>query len=160
MKATPDGYVLGFMGAHWVYGTLDYGKTWNRLESWVNMSMPQFIDRQRGYMVAAELSMTGSMIFKVRRTEDGGKTWATGETTAGYWNWLAGPVVRDRRFGALYRQERQVQGLHEPGQNMGLKLLRLLWYWSRLSGYWQAAVAAAVPTRAAASRSSHSGMRA
>lgn len=88
MKATPDGYVVGVFSAGWMYGSLDYGKSWNKLESWVNMSMPEFIDRNRGFMVAAEVGLTGLSEFKLRRTEDGGKTWTTGGRAAGQWQWL------------------------------------------------------------------------
>jgi photosystem II stability/assembly factor-like uncharacterized protein len=100
LRATPDGFVVGIHMNGWIYGSLDYGKSWNRLESWVNMSMPTFIDRNRGFMVAADVSMTG-FVYKLRRTEDGGKTWTTGEASGGGWGWSQ-PFWSDAKGTTLY----------------------------------------------------------
>ena len=50
--------------------------------------MPEFIDRKRGFLVAAKVGLTGISEHKTRRTEDGGKTWTTGGLVGGYWQWL------------------------------------------------------------------------
>lgn len=88
MKATRDGYVVGVLNGFWMWGSLDYGKTWERLEGWVNSSMPEFLDRRRGFVVAAETGLTGVSEHKMHRTEDGGRTWTTGGFVGGRWPWL------------------------------------------------------------------------
>jgi hypothetical protein len=85
MQVTPDGYVVGMFNFGWIYGSVDYGKTWNRLEAWVNMSHAHFVDRRRGMVIASEMSMTGFSPFHYRHTEDGGKTWKAGERVDGFW---------------------------------------------------------------------------
>lgn len=86
MKVTRDGYVVGVAGYSVLSGSIDYGKTWSRLDGHVHMSMPEFIDRRRGYMIAADATLTGISEFKLRRTEDGGKTWTANQArSSGYW---------------------------------------------------------------------------
>ncbi len=83
LKATPDGLVIGMVAQHWIYTTLDYGRTWTRMESFVHMTEPHFIDRQRGVVLAAELSMMLPGPYKIRTTQDGGKTWNSGAQAGG-----------------------------------------------------------------------------
>lgn len=73
MTASPDGLVVGVNASMWLTATTDYGRTWNRLESWVNTTQPAFVDRNRGYVISADLGMTPR--HKLRRTDDGGRTW-------------------------------------------------------------------------------------
>jgi hypothetical protein len=101
MKATADGYVVGVFSQAWMYGSLDYGKTWTKLEAWVHMSMPEFIDSRRGYLIAAEFTLTGVSDFILRRTEDGGRTWTTGGQVGGSWPWLQ-PLWTDAGGATLY----------------------------------------------------------
>lgn len=91
LKATPDGLVIGMVAQHWVYTTLDYGRSWTRMESFVHMTEPHFIDRQRGIMLAAELSMMMPGPYKIRTTQDGGKTWTTGAQVGGLHEWGCSP---------------------------------------------------------------------
>jgi hypothetical protein len=86
LQVTPDGFVVGAMNQYWVYGTLDYGKTWNRLEAYTISSVPHFIDRHRGIVFAAEMSMTGPKPFRYFHTEDGGKSWKPGAEVGRYWD--------------------------------------------------------------------------
>lgn len=87
IKATPDGYVVGMYSMAWIYGSLDYGKTWKRLEAWANMSQPHFMNRNQGVMIAADGLTLSRLNFKLRTTENGGQTWATGsEVGSGWWD--------------------------------------------------------------------------
>jgi photosystem II stability/assembly factor-like uncharacterized protein len=101
LKATPDGLVIGMVAQHWVYTTLDYGRSWTRMESFVHMTEPHFIDRQRGVMMAAELSMMMPGPYKIRTTQDGGKTWTTGSQVGGLHD-LMQPLWTDPSGKALY----------------------------------------------------------
>lgn len=76
VKATPDGLVVGMAAQNFIYTTLDYGRTWNRMEGYVWMTEPHFIDKQRGVMLAAEMSMMMPGPYMLRTTKDGGKTWS------------------------------------------------------------------------------------
>ncbi|WP_157359865.1 sialidase family protein [Caldimonas brevitalea] len=85
LVGTPDGYVVGIgaMGEarYHVYGTTDYGRTWTSVDSFHSMGLPIFVDKQRGYLLAADFSLTSSALHRrpnrMRRTEDGGKSWVT-----------------------------------------------------------------------------------
>jgi photosystem II stability/assembly factor-like uncharacterized protein len=101
IKVTPDGYVIGIWNPAWIYGSLDYGKTWTRLEAWANMTQPHFIDHRRGVTVAAEVSLTGISPYKMRFTEDGGKTWKTGAEVGRFWDWLQ-PLWTDLTGATLF----------------------------------------------------------
>jgi photosystem II stability/assembly factor-like uncharacterized protein len=94
MKVSPDGFVLGMWSPHWVYGSQDHGKSWYRLESWVNMSEPHFLSARHGIMVAAEMSITGRAPFKVRQSSDGGKTWKVVSDAPDMW-WPLQPLWTD-----------------------------------------------------------------
>lgn len=85
MQVTPDGYVVGAMNQYWVYGTLDYGKTWNRLEAYTIGTVPHFVNCRRGVLFAAEMSMLGPKPFRYFETDDGGKTWKPG-AEVGLWD--------------------------------------------------------------------------
>lgn len=89
MKVTRDGYVVGVAGFSLLSSSVDYGKTWSRLDGHVHMSMPEFLDRRRGYMIAADATLTGISDFKLRRTEDGGKTWTATSTARSSGSWVA-----------------------------------------------------------------------
>jgi hypothetical protein len=104
IKVTPDGYVLGMFAQYWIYGSQDYGKTWTRLEAWVNMTQPHFLDRRRGVTIASETGLTGSSGFKLRTTEDGGLTWKTGGAVAGAYGWMQ-PFWTDPAGDTLYTSE-------------------------------------------------------
>lgn len=101
VKATRDGLVIGMFAQHWVYTTLDYGRSWTRMESFVHMTEPHFIDRQRGIMLAAELSMMMPGPYKIRTTQDGGKTWTPGAQVGGLHEWMQ-PLWTDPTGKALY----------------------------------------------------------
>jgi photosystem II stability/assembly factor-like uncharacterized protein len=94
MKVSPDGFVLGMWSPHWVYGSQDHGKSWYRLESWVNMSEPHFLSARHGIMVAAEMSITGRAPSKVRQSSDGGKTWKVVSDAPDMW-WPLQPLWTD-----------------------------------------------------------------
>jgi photosystem II stability/assembly factor-like uncharacterized protein len=87
MKLTPDGFVLGSFGPGWIYGSADWGASWTKLEAWVNMSQAHFTDRRHGVMVAADFGLN-MQLYRLRSTEDGGKTWKTGDEVQGYWPWM------------------------------------------------------------------------
>jgi photosystem II stability/assembly factor-like uncharacterized protein len=101
LKATPDGLVIGMVAQHWVYTSLDYGRSWTRMESFVHMTEPHFVDSQRGIMLAAEMSMLMPGPYKIRTTKDGGKTWTTGAQVGGLHEWMQ-PVWTDPSGKALY----------------------------------------------------------
>lgn len=90
IELTPDGYLVGMIGPTAVYGSLDYGKTWTKLEGWANTTQPHFFDRQRGVIVSATVGLAGLGPAKVRFTQDGGKTWQDGAGVPppyGMWSW-------------------------------------------------------------------------
>lgn len=97
MQATPDGYVLGKNAPAYVYGTLDYGKTWSRLGGWVISTNPVFTNRDRGLIISAGMGISPS--YRLRRTADGGKTWSEG-TPAG--TPVADPLWLDADGKTLY----------------------------------------------------------
>jgi photosystem II stability/assembly factor-like uncharacterized protein len=75
---------VGIAMQYWIYGSVDYGKTWKRLEAWMHMTEPHFFDKKRGVMLAAELKVSGAQTpYKVRTTKDGGLTWTAGGDVAG-----------------------------------------------------------------------------
>ncbi len=101
MKATPDGLVIGMVAQHWIYTTLDYGLTWTRMESFVHMTEPHFVDRQNGIMMAAGMSMMLPGPYKIRTTQDGGKTWAASDAAGGSNEWMQ-PLWADPTGKTLY----------------------------------------------------------
>ena len=117
LKATPDGLVIGMVAQHWVYTSLDYGRSWTRMESFVHMTEPHFIDRQRGVMFAAELSMMLPGPYKLRTTQDGGKTWDSGAQVGGAHE-LMQPLWTDPSGKALYRMRlKRIELSKDQGQS-------------------------------------------
>lgn len=115
LQVTPDGYVVGAMNQYWVYGTLDYGKTWNRLEAYTLSTVPHFVDRHRGMLFAAEMSMTGPKPFRYFQTDDGGKTWKPGAEVGSYWD--PGDQVWMDPAATLYRTvANRVQSSRDQGR--------------------------------------------
>lgn len=103
IKVTPDGYVIGMGPQLSLHGSDDMGKTWKRLESWIQMTEPHFYDRKRGVMLAVdtEILAGGRGQYKIRITEDGGATWKTGDAANG-WYGVIGPPPSNP-FGRLLK---------------------------------------------------------
>jgi photosystem II stability/assembly factor-like uncharacterized protein len=117
LKATPDGLVIGMVAQHWIYTTLDYGRSWTRMESFVHMTEPHFIDRERGIMMAAELSMGLPGPYTVRATNDGGKTWSAGAQVGGPQDWMQ-PLWTDPTGKVFYTTRlKQVEMSKDLGQS-------------------------------------------
>jgi len=117
LKATPDGLVIGMAAQHWVYTTLDHGRSWTRMESFVHMTEPHFIDRQRGIMLAAEMSMMMPGPYKIRTTQDGGKTWTAGAQVGGLHEWMQ-PLWTDPSGKALYTMRlKRIELSKDQGQS-------------------------------------------
>ncbi len=103
IKVTPDGYVIG-MGAQFsLHGSDDLGKTWKRLEAWMQMTEPHFYDRRRGVMLAVdtEILAGGRGQYKIRTTDDGGATWKTGDPANGWYGVIGAPP--NNPFGRLLK---------------------------------------------------------
>ncbi len=89
IKVTKDGLVVAMQMQSGIYGSVDYGATWTKMDAYVHMSEPHFLDRQRGVMIAAETKVTGLGPYKLRSTTDGGKTWQAGaDLGSSYWQWM------------------------------------------------------------------------
>lgn len=78
LQVTPDGHVVGAWNQGWVYGSLDYGKTWNRLEAPSSGTLPRFLDRRRGMLFSRASGMKEPRPFRYFATDDGGTTWKPG----------------------------------------------------------------------------------
>lgn len=78
LQVTADGHVVGAWNAGWVWGTTDYGKTWNRLEVPSGGTLPRFADRRRGVVLARATGNSSSKPYRYFSTDDGGKTWLPG----------------------------------------------------------------------------------
>lgn len=101
LKATPDGLLIGMAAPNWIYSSIDYGRTWNRMDAFLWMTEPHFIDRRRGIMLAAEMSMMIPGPYMVRTTNDGGKTWVAGALADGPQEWMQ-PLWTDPSGKAIY----------------------------------------------------------
>ena len=84
--ATPDGLVLVRGSSLWTWGTIDYGKTWRKLDTDYAHLNPAFSDRLSGYTISKPFTILEISRPALRKTTDGGKTWtAIGTLPASNW---------------------------------------------------------------------------
>ncbi len=116
LKITPDGFIAGTWGPDWVVTSTDYGKTWQRMKSWVNMSQPHFIDKSRGWTLVNDLGLLGPRQQHVNATQDGGQNWAQGVETnsrgidtpwlAPFWTDPSGQLMFRIAYGSMLQISR------------------------------------------------------
>ncbi|MDO5691952.1 MAG: hypothetical protein Q4G70_05625 [Pseudomonadota bacterium] len=92
-KITPDGFIAGMWGPGWIATSNDYGRTWNRMSTWINATQPHFIDKQRGWVQVHSVGLMGSDKQHMQISQDGGQTWTQGpfttpEKVSGGHTWL------------------------------------------------------------------------
>lgn len=111
LQVTPDGHVVGAVNPLGVYSSLDYGKTWSRLETPFGGAVPRFADRRRGMLFAR---VGGPQPFRFYATEDGGKTWQPGASIP--WLDLDAFVWPSNDGEVLHRVfAKRVQSSHDQG---------------------------------------------
>lgn len=81
ISTSVDGLVIGSIFVGVKRGTLDYGKTWYKLESFTWAGQPLFSDRLNGAMVGSPLKFTyPHRDWTLYNTSDGGVSWSAVQT--------------------------------------------------------------------------------
>jgi photosystem II stability/assembly factor-like uncharacterized protein len=75
IMATADGLIFVRSATSSDWSTLDYGKSWSRLENFVLATMPLFTDRSTAYVLAKPFEVLKGPSFGLFKSTDGAKTW-------------------------------------------------------------------------------------